>query len=80
MVRRLIGQRKDLVDQRRLPLGAHMLECHFVQDSSAELGPLRRRKNALPRFDPGQESVSLQDLSGEAVVVEDRGLLAIRKI
>jgi hypothetical protein len=80
VVRRLIGQVEDLVDDRRLPLRAHVLEGHLLEDPRAQLGALGGREDPLAGLDPRQQPVSLEHLGGKRVVVQDGGLLALGQL
>ena len=73
VVRGLLGELEDLVDQRGLPLGRDVLERHLVQHARAELGALGSGQHPLARLDAGKQAVPVQDLRGEPVVVEDLG-------
>ena len=76
----LFGQLEYLGDHGGLPLGRNETKRHLVQDAAAQLGALRRRQDALSGLDSGQQAVPLDDLGGEAMVVEDGGLLALSQV
>ena len=77
VVRELVRERQDLDDDRRLPLRRHVFERDLVEHLPAELRALGRREHALPRFDPGEQAVSVEHVLRERMVIEDGRLLAL---
>ena len=80
MIGGLVGQLEDLADQRGLPLRAGVLEGHLVEDPGTQLDPLGRGEHPLPRLDPGEKAVALEDLGGEPMVVGDGRFLPRREV
>jgi hypothetical protein len=80
VVRRLVVEGQDPVDDPRHPLGLDDFEGHPIQDTRAQLDTLSRCEDPLVRLDADQHSVTLEELGGEPVVVGDLRLLPVREV